>query len=504
MNSTGITRLRRNVISNALGTIAPALAWILVVPVLVHSLGEQNYGVFTIAISFSGILGFLELGLTSAATKYIAEVETRTNTERLEKIISNNLTLYLAIGVVVTSLCFLFAPQIATLLFRDSGLDARSLNLLVQLIGVILSLTLVKNALASVLMGFQRYDSYNTIQIGYAIVLALVQGLIAANGGQVVAVMAGTVAVILGGITGFLVVIHRLVPNVRLLRLPDRYYMRLLFSFGMYMMVINVAATFLFNADKIVIGQILGPESVTYYAIPTQVTLKIHNGLAVFVSFIFPLASEVQSIGDSQTIKRIFLTGMRYITFLDGLVMALLGIFGREFLSLWIDKAFAAQSAPILTLTTLGYLLFAVSIIPYHMLMGLGFPRQLAIIEILTGLSVIVCLSIGLTTRTLIGGSFGALVGMGSMVAFPWYLQRKLGISWKTALSQGYGRNLVCAILGVAIGSQLPGLPERSVFAVVFVLAMLFLGNIRLDDWRALLRSWQRTTSQIFGMARSK
>lgn len=151
---TGIRLLRRNVISNAVGIVVPALAWAVVVPVLVHWLRVQGYGVYTIACSFAGVLGFLELGLTSAALKFIAEVEIRGNTEKLEKIISSNLSLYIGLGGIITLLCFIFASHIASFLFLNSGMDQEELALLVKLVGIILTLTLVRNALSSVLMGF--------------------------------------------------------------------------------------------------------------------------------------------------------------------------------------------------------------------------------------------------------------------------------------------------------------------------------------------------------------
>ena len=496
-----VRRLKRNVISNAFGTIVPALAWFFVVPVLVLKLGEAGYGVYTIAISFAGVLGFLELGLTSAATKFVAEVEIRNDHDKLEKIISNNLSIYIALGIIITLVCLEFGGKIAPLVFHDTGLSQPELATMVLLMGLILSLTLVKNAFASILMGLHRYDYYNFIQVGYAVLLALVQVLIVSLNGQVNSLLMGTVGVILASLVGFSLMIRKLLPGVRFFRLPDGYFLRALFTFGMYMMVINLAGTLLFNLDKVIIGRVLGPTSVSYYAIPSQITLKIHNGLAVFVSFLFPMASEVESSGDKVTLKNIFLQGMRFIALLDGAVMVFLAVFAQKILQLWISPDFATQSSLLLVITAIGYIIYSLSITPYHILLGMGRPRALAVMNTIITLGVIAGLYLGLTWFGLVGGCVGVAIGFCTAGILPAFVQRKLDISWTTIFKESYGRTLICTLGAALISVLLPSTPIiRLMYFVVFLFALIFFGNTRIEDWRFLQNQWQRLAAQIVVM----
>ena len=493
-----IRRLRRNVISNALGTIVPAVAWFIVVPILVLHLGDVNYGTYTIAISFAGVMGFLELGLTSAATKFIAEVDIRSDENKLEKIIANNLTIFVGLGLLIVFICFQFGDRLALLLFKDSSLSAQQLKYLVIWMGVVLSLTLIKNAFASVLMGLHRYDLYNGIQIGYAIALAAVQAALVLWNGQVVSLLAGNALVILTSLAAFALVIHRLIPGIHFMRRPDGVFLRTLFAFGMYMMVINLAGTLLFNVDKVIVGQVLGPASVAYYAIPSQITLKIHNGLAVFVSFLFPMASEIQSSGDKATLKNIFMQGMRFILLFDGAVMVFLAVFSQKILALWIDENFAFQSAPLLVITAIGYILYSLSIIPYHILLGIGKPRVLAVLNTLVTGAVILGLTLGLTWRGLAGGCAGVALGFCSAAILPAYVQRELGISWKEVFEQSYGRTILCTLIGSIACAFLPtGLVFRLVYFAAFLIVLIFFGNTRIEDWYLVKAQWQQLVHKV-------
>ncbi|MGD2144616.1 MAG: oligosaccharide flippase family protein [Anaerolineae bacterium] len=481
---SGIKLLRRNLISNAVGVIAPALAWVLVVPLLVHRLGEHAYGVYTVAISFAGILGFLELGLTSAATKYIAEVDTRNSVERLERIVSTNVSLYLGLGSGIAVLTFFLAPYIAPLVFRGSGVDQQELMSVVRLVGVLFALTVLRNALSSVPRGFQRYDIHNAIQVTYAIGLALTQGAIVLLGGRVLALMLGNLAVATASLIGFTLVVRRLIPTIRLVRLPDRGTLQVLFGFGMYMMVINATGTLLFTVDKVIVGWTSGVADVTYYAVPTQTLLKFHTGVAVLTSVLFPLASEVQSMGDQATLRKIYLHSTRFVMLIYGLLMAFVGTFAREILAMWISPGFAALSSPILAVMSLGYLFLALSITPYHILIGTGHPREMAVLNIMAALCVVLGLTLGVTRFGLVGGAVGATVGMGAMVVLPWYVQRLLHISWRRALIDGYGRTLVCSVVGIAAGALLSRyLVARLIFYPGFAFALLTWGNVEREDW---------------------
>jgi len=62
-NLTGGRRLARNVLWNLLGTGAPLLVAIVVIPVLIEGLGIERFGVLTIAWMVVGYFSLFDLGL---------------------------------------------------------------------------------------------------------------------------------------------------------------------------------------------------------------------------------------------------------------------------------------------------------------------------------------------------------------------------------------------------------------------------------------------------------
>src|SRR5208282_4630624 len=65
-------RLGRNVFWNLAGSVAPGLAAVACIPILVHALGAQRFGALTIAWALIAGSGFLDFA-SIALTKLIAE-----------------------------------------------------------------------------------------------------------------------------------------------------------------------------------------------------------------------------------------------------------------------------------------------------------------------------------------------------------------------------------------------------------------------------------------------
>jgi O-antigen/teichoic acid export membrane protein len=246
------------------------------------------------------------------------------------------------------------------------------------------------------------------------------------------------------------------------------------------MMVINFTGIILFSIDKIIVGWILGPVSVTYYAVPTQVALKIHTALALLVSFLFPLSSEVESLGDKATLRNLYLDSMQTIIVVDAFILVFVGTFAREILTVWIGAAFSESASNVLVFTCLGYFMLALSIVPYHVLLGINRPRQFAILNLFATTWVICFFSIGLLSLGLLGGVILGMTSMLAMGILPWYAQRVLGISWKIIWTQSYGRAFALAVGAILVSIVLPSYwVVKACFFCSFAVVFFFVGNRR-------------------------
>src|SRR5579862_5830785 len=81
-------------------TIATALVSVLIMPFVVHTLGDRMYGVWTLVGTFIGYYGVLELGLSNAVGRYLAKSLGAGDEEDCNRVFNTSLRLYLGLGAV--------------------------------------------------------------------------------------------------------------------------------------------------------------------------------------------------------------------------------------------------------------------------------------------------------------------------------------------------------------------------------------------------------------------
>ena len=102
--------LIRNVIWNIVGDGSPILVAIFSIPILIHTLGNQRFGVLTLAWAMVGYFGIFDVGLGRALTKLIAERKTTGQSSDIPGLIHTGLLLVLLFGVVGTALLAALSP----------------------------------------------------------------------------------------------------------------------------------------------------------------------------------------------------------------------------------------------------------------------------------------------------------------------------------------------------------------------------------------------------------
>ncbi|PYU29986.1 MAG: hypothetical protein DMG31_14985 [Acidobacteria bacterium] len=59
-------------LTRVIDTIWTALVSLLIMPFVVHALGDRMYGIWTLVATFAGYYGLVELGLSQAITQYLS------------------------------------------------------------------------------------------------------------------------------------------------------------------------------------------------------------------------------------------------------------------------------------------------------------------------------------------------------------------------------------------------------------------------------------------------
>lgn len=324
------------------GLIARAItigASLIMVPLAVHYLGKEQYGLWIAVSSLIAMLAFLDGGAGNAVINMIAHAS-GVKENSIVKIVS---TAFFSLLVLALFGCLLFLI-VFPYIFWGKLLGLSNLKLLADLnvVVVIVGLSFFINILATLVGKIQRglqLGILDNLSTGIGSILSLLftyiaiyydTGLI----GFVSAILAGPMFAYIASNIHYLF-FHRRDLRPKLSHV-DSGVARQLFSIGGMFFVLQIASAIQMQSDNLIIANMLGSAAVADYAICMKLFLIVPMLFSLLLTPLWPAYTEAFASGDTQWAKRIFLKSMRWALLISIPSACLLVIFGGKIIEIWV------------------------------------------------------------------------------------------------------------------------------------------------------------------------
>jgi len=499
----------KNVGSNWLVTLVSVAALYLLTPFTLHTLGAAGYGTWILITSVTGYLGLLVLGVPMASVRYFAQHVAKGDVHQLNKAIGSCTALYLLLGgiafVVGLGLYAFFAVtyDIPASLHADAGW-AFAITVLFVAVGFV---GLLPNG---VLAAHEDFVPRNVIRLwGVLLRLGLTLGLLTLRASLTVLALVQLACLVFDFALCWLL-IRRRYPETRV-RLGDFDWamVRRIFSFSLYVLVLNAGARLSFETDALVIGAFQDVSSIPYFTVANSFLIYLMEFIIAIAAVVMPTATRLQTQGRTAELREIFLKWSKIALSLTLAAGLFLIVLGPRFIAWWIDPTFERPACQVLQILMVSYLIFLpVRGVALPILMGLGKPGLPTIGFLVAGvlnlgLSILLVRPLGLAGVAL--GTAIPNVLFAALVV--WQACRELETPVAEYLRYVVPRAALGAlpVLGLLLWCKL-GLEVRSLgglagagvaMVVLFGLTWVFFvyRNDRYIDLRArlpLLRAWSR------------
>ena len=428
---------RRNVLTNAaanwIGYAAQLIVAFFMSPILVHSLGLDRYGVWSLVESILAYLVLLDFGVGSSVVRYVARFEANHDYDKVNRVLSTSICVFAVAG----SIALLLAGAVALLALPHFNINPAELRYearwLLILLGLNLALGLPLKVFSCLLDGLGRYPAQTTIR---TLGLFLRTGILLVVTGQ------GGGLVPLGiVITGCNLLEHAVMaaaawcylPELRFsFRLADRSTLRTIHGYTSHAFVAMIAGRISFQTDALVIGAFLLPPHITLFGVAARLVEYAKDSFRVVTAGIMPAVSVLEARGDQVGIRRLFVQGTRTMLWLVLPVQAGLMTLGKPFLGLWMrnEPSIADESYAVLLILAAPFALALPQVVAARILYGLGRLRwfaRAALAEALANLALSVALvrPLGIEGVAL-GTAIPNVIGSFALIV---YICRTLGVS---------------------------------------------------------------------------
>jgi len=377
-----MNRLERssvNMLSSATGYVVPMLVNLITTPFLLRALGEAAYGLQSLVAVIIGYLTFMDMGLELPITKLLAEDRARRDRDAENHLLSTTIQLFLGIGLLGMVSIVLLSNWLAQSVFKIPADLIKQAIIVFRLAGIGFLGSVGMSWGRSVAMGLQRFDLTYSVSVIISTAGTLI-GLcvVYAGYGIVGYVFTRTFFTVLAGPSYILLTRHFL-PDFHFIRGFHRLSLRRVSSYLSYGTFNRITSSLVSKLDQTLLGIWAGVAVAGIYAVPFLVVNSFGYMLAHMLGFIFPMASELQSLGQMDRLRDIFVRSSQFIAALAGMIFIPLIILGESFFKLWTPSIVTQVGGVFRLLCLASYISTLTATLPNNVMVGFGKMRQFTI-----------------------------------------------------------------------------------------------------------------------------
>jgi len=418
--------------------IVSGLTGFLLTPFILHRLGDEAYGLWVLIVALSDYYLFLQVGIRSAIVRYVSRSLGLQDLEELKRITATSFYFYLAAFGFVVCLALGLAPHAAHF-FSVKPQNATAFTRLFVILGIAQACDFPLSLFEGCLEAVGRFDQLYGLRITGMLVRVGLIIVVLERGGGLFGVGAATVLSTLSMRFISVPLAFREVEGLTLhRRYIDRKSFKEMLSYGVTSFAVGLGIRLRDSLYPIVIVKFLSASAVTLFALPTKLLSIPLSGIGSMTEFVNPLSSRLDARQDKEGLRRVLTTSTEAAFMIFAPLAALMIVFGREMISLWVGQAYAS-SYPLLVFLTFGLGISATQASTQSLIFGIGRHRPLVLLRLTEGvgtalLGILLIRFMGLTGYAIASMVVPVVV---NLVVMPRYACGVLGASFSSYLLNG-------------------------------------------------------------------
>jgi O-antigen/teichoic acid export membrane protein len=373
-----ISPLKQNILANYLGNAWTSVMSLAFIPLYLHFLGIEAYGLVGMFATFQATFALLDLGLGATLTRELARLSAQADKAgEMRQLLRTLEVIYGTVAMVIGAIVLLLAPFLAHHWVHPEKLTPATVQQTFMIMGLALACQWPLGLYSGGLMGLQRQVSLNVIRgitatlrgTGAVLLLWLVSPTIQAFFiWQIVLAAMQTLAIRWW--------LWRILPAGGP---PARFHRQVLggvWRFAAGMSGIAVMSIILTTVDKIILSKLLTLEMFGYYTLAGVAAASLYRLISPIEGAIYPRFTQLVAQGDQTGLIDLYHRScqMMSVLILPGALMV--ALFSRELLLLWTRNPVTVEHTHILlSLLVIGAALNGLMYLPYSLQLAHGWTK---------------------------------------------------------------------------------------------------------------------------------
>jgi len=474
--------------------ICSILISIVMMPFIIHQLGDKLYGVWIVIASVLGFYGLFDLGISSATQRFIAYALGKKNESHARNVFVTSFYLFVLVGLISLIITLVIA-FFGDYFFELQG-ETNSFRTAVIIMGVSMAIGFPFMVLYGVLTAYLRYDMVSYVQLGKTIIRPLLMAYALLSGYGIVGMACVTLIADVGASLILFVLTKKVAPWVSVhFRYITRSEINALVSFGKFSLLASFGDKLKNNSDSIIISSIISVSAITPYQIAYQICNYFFQIMISLVGVMTPVFTRLYASEEHEELNKQFLYSTRVAALIGAPIVGGIVCFGDALISLWIGEGYE-NVYPLMLILIAGLLFNGIQIPSIHALYAVEKHKYYAYlnffeaaINISVSITLVKVFALGLT-----GIAIGTLISLvlSKIIIQPIIITRVLKINLVT-----YYVTLLKPLILISLPTALFLLIQNTYFVNLNIFefitgGVLYLMCIFLFSWLLILESKEK------------
>lgn len=332
-----MNQLKVGAILNYVSIALNMLIGLVYTPYLLRSLGQSEYGLYSLATSLIAYLTVLDLGFGNAIVRYTAKYRAEGNIIKQEYMFGMFLILYCVIGIIVFIIGSFLACNTDFLFSKSmTNLEISRTQIMIWLMTINLAFTFPMSIWGSIMTAYERFIFQRVVSIVRSILNPLTMLVLLAFGYKAVALVVVTTLynfVTLG--INYIYCKRKLSLHIRFGRI-NKSLLKEVAIFSFWVFLTAIADKIYWSSGQILLGIFCGSSIVAVFAVAIQLKEMYYLFSSAICGVFLPSITAMVSKGVSiKQISDLFIRTGRIQYAVMAFILTAYIIFGRQFVNIW-------------------------------------------------------------------------------------------------------------------------------------------------------------------------
>lgn len=312
------------------------------IPLLIHFLGKEEYGLYQLMGSFLVYLTLFDFGLSTTVTRYYSKYIALQDEKGKENLLALSSVIYGIFTIILVTFGIILYFNLDNLFASSlTYTEIASAKKMFIIILITVAITLSTSVFSSVISSHERFVFLRVLSISQIILRPIVVlAIFTVEASAFIVVLVQALIIVLGVALKIYYSLKKLSIKIKL-HYWDFPLLKEMFKFSFFIFITVIMDQIFWRADQIILGIIVGTAAVAVYSIGSQLVMYFMS-LSTAMSGVFlpNITKKVTNNASTNELTSILVKIGRLQYIIIASVLVGFTLFGKEFLAIWLGDGY--------------------------------------------------------------------------------------------------------------------------------------------------------------------